>query len=161
MPSVSALFANLAAGQFSLTVVSDGHGAVTVSPQANRFGSGQDVTLTATAETGQSFIGWSGDATGTTNPLAVTMNDNKTITALFTKRPRLTLPECFGYRPKAAFRLLLLGEMDSQYSVEKSFDLQNWSPLLMVTNVLGEAQIDARRLTNEPQEFYRSRLVTP
>ena len=161
MPSVSALFANLAAGQFSLTVVSDGHGAVTVSPQANRFGSGQDVTLTATAETGQSFIGWSGDATGTTNPLAATMNDNKTITALFTKRPRLTLPECFGYRPKAAFRLLLLGEMDSQYSVEKSFDLQNWSPLLMVTNVLGEAQIDARRLTNEPQEFYRSRLVTP
>jgi hypothetical protein len=161
MPAVSALFANLAAGQFSLTVVSDGQGEVSVSPKANRYGSGQEVTLTAAAETGQTFIGWGGNANGAANPLVITMDANKTITAMFTKQPRLTMPDCFGYRPNGGFRLLLIGEMDRQYSIEKSFDLQNWSSLLIVTNVLGEVQSDAGRSASGTQEFYRSLLVIP
>ena len=41
------------------------------------------MTLTATANTGYAFTGWSGDATGTNNPLSVTLTTNKTITANF------------------------------------------------------------------------------
>jgi uncharacterized repeat protein (TIGR02543 family) len=39
------------------------------------------VVLTATPATNWFFAGWSGDATGSTNPLPVTMDANKTITA--------------------------------------------------------------------------------
>ena len=40
-------------------------------------------TLTATANPGYLFSGWSGDASGSTNPLQVLMNANKTISAIF------------------------------------------------------------------------------
>jgi uncharacterized repeat protein (TIGR02543 family) len=105
-PTVSALFTTLPAGQFSLTVISDGHGDVRVLPQANRFDAGRNVTLTAMPEPGQQFVGWSGDATGVTNPLMVTMDTNKVIAASFTKRPLLTMPDCFGYLGNGGFRLL-------------------------------------------------------
>ncbi|MBK7075437.1 MAG: hypothetical protein IPH44_24420 [Myxococcales bacterium] len=39
--------------------------------------------MTAAPSAGYQFIGWSGDATGTTNPLTVTMTASKTITANF------------------------------------------------------------------------------
>jgi uncharacterized repeat protein (TIGR02543 family) len=41
-------------------------------------------TLTATPAPGYLFTGWTGDATGTANPLGVLMNADKTITANFT-----------------------------------------------------------------------------
>jgi hypothetical protein len=44
---------------------------------------GQNIILTATAPTDYFFAGWSGDASGKTNPLAITMNSDKNITALF------------------------------------------------------------------------------
>src|SRR5262249_22184824 len=40
--------------------------------------------LTATPATNWNFAGWSGDATGSANPLTVTMDANKAITATFT-----------------------------------------------------------------------------
>ena len=40
--------------------------------------------LTAVPASGYVFSGWGGDASGTTNPLTVTMNANKSITATFT-----------------------------------------------------------------------------
>ncbi|RTL13815.1 MAG: hypothetical protein EKK56_03715, partial [Flavobacteriaceae bacterium] len=47
------------------------------------FGENTNVTLTATPIAPQTFTGWTGDASGTTNPLTVTMNQAKTITANF------------------------------------------------------------------------------
>ena len=41
------------------------------------------VSITATADAGYEFTSWSGDASGTDNPLTVSMNSNKTITANF------------------------------------------------------------------------------
>ena len=152
-PTVSALFTTLPAGQFSLTIISDGDGEVSVSPQANRYGSGQSVTLTAVSEVGQDFIGWGGDATGTANPLVLTMDNNKTITGNFTKRPRLTMPDCFGYMGGDGFRVLLNGETGGRYSIEKSSDLQQWSSVALVTNVLGVIQIDAPPSANATHEF--------
>lgn len=46
---------------------------------------GTQVQLTAIPSTGYTFTGWSGDASGSTNPLTVTMDGNKNITANFTK----------------------------------------------------------------------------
>ncbi|MCB2380560.1 InlB B-repeat-containing protein, partial [Hymenobacter sp. BT635] len=75
------------AGPFTLTVNTNSNGSVSRSPNATSYASGTVVTLTATPEAGFQFSGWSGDATGSTNPLAVTMSANKTITATFTLSP--------------------------------------------------------------------------
>jgi uncharacterized repeat protein (TIGR02543 family) len=44
---------------------------------------GKPTTLTATTNTGYLFTGWSGDAAGTTNPLPITVDAAKNITANF------------------------------------------------------------------------------
>ena len=69
--------------QYTLTVTAIGSGTVTKSPDQPTYPSGSTVTLTATPAAGQQFTGWSGDASGTTNPLSVSMTANKAITATF------------------------------------------------------------------------------
>ncbi|WP_187262777.1 malectin domain-containing carbohydrate-binding protein [Pontibacter beigongshangensis] len=69
--------------QFSLTVSTSGSGSVTKNPNQTSYASGTSVSLTATPTSGNQFTGWSGDASGTSNPLSVTMNSSKTIIANF------------------------------------------------------------------------------
>jgi uncharacterized repeat protein (TIGR02543 family) len=42
------------------------------------------VTLTAIADPGWGFVGWSGDLSGSDNPETITITGNTTITATFT-----------------------------------------------------------------------------
>ncbi|WP_345161065.1 InlB B-repeat-containing protein [Pontibacter saemangeumensis] len=72
------------AGQYTLSVSTTGSGSVSKSPNQTSYAAGTSVSLTATAASGYQFSGWSGDASGTSNPLSLTMNSNKTITANFT-----------------------------------------------------------------------------
>ncbi|SHJ59615.1 Listeria/Bacterioides repeat-containing protein [Hymenobacter daecheongensis DSM 21074] len=72
---------------YTLTTTTSGTGAVSRSPDQATYLSGTNVTLTATPGAGQQFTGWSGGATGTTNPLTVSMTSNKTITATFAPIP--------------------------------------------------------------------------
>ncbi|MCX6879168.1 MAG: lectin-like protein [Verrucomicrobia bacterium] len=65
--------------RYSLSISAD-HGSV---QGAGDYETGAIATLTVTASPGYAFIGWSGDATGTINPLSVLMNTDKTITANF------------------------------------------------------------------------------
>ncbi|MCE7988315.1 MAG: alpha/beta fold hydrolase [Caldilinea sp. CFX5] len=75
---------------YSLTtnITPTGAGNVTVTPapncQGNQYTQGTVVSLAATANTGYLFSTWSGAANGSTNPLSVTMDGNKQITANFT-----------------------------------------------------------------------------
>ena len=74
-------------GGFTLTTGANGNGSVSASPApgtGGQYAPNTSVTLTATPATGATFTGWSGDATGTVNPLTVTMNSDKNITANFT-----------------------------------------------------------------------------
>lgn len=80
---------NVVVPTYTLTVKTVGSG--TVSPASGTYDQGTTQTLTATPAAGFLFTGWSGDATGTTNPLSVTMNANKTITATFTAIPVTTI----------------------------------------------------------------------
>ena len=62
-----------------------GSGTVYTDPVKSTYSCGEVVTLTATAELGWSFAGWSGDLFGMTNPVTVTMTGSKVITATFTQ----------------------------------------------------------------------------
>ena len=67
---------------FALTI-SATNGSVAKSPDLTSYDSNAVVQLTATPATGYTFTGWTGDASETTNPISVTMNGAKSITATF------------------------------------------------------------------------------
>jgi hypothetical protein len=54
-----------------------------VSPTGGLYTTGQPVVLTATPSNYFAFTAWSGSLGGSTNPVTITMDDNKTITATF------------------------------------------------------------------------------
>ena len=67
----------------TVTVTASRGGSVTLSPAGPSYPMGTQVTLTAVPEAGFGFTGWSGDASGTTDPLTVTVNQSLTINANF------------------------------------------------------------------------------
>ena len=69
------------APQYNISAIAVTGGTVSGS---GTFDEGASVTLTATpSNSGYIFSGWSGDASGTTNPLTITADSDKTITANF------------------------------------------------------------------------------
>jgi uncharacterized repeat protein (TIGR02543 family) len=79
------LSAAFAADQYDLTVTTTGNGSVNKGPDQAHYNYGDAVTLTAVPSSGWSFSGWSGDLSGETNPVTVTMDGNKNITATFSQ----------------------------------------------------------------------------
>lgn len=67
-------------------------GTVAQCPYQFSYDSNSPVMLTATPSSGWIFAGWSDDASGTNNPLSVTMTTNKSITANFTNLSGCVLP---------------------------------------------------------------------
>ncbi len=82
MDSTKTLTANFAINQYAL-VVEAVHGSLVKSPNQATYSYGTSVTLTATPTVGYHFTGWSGTTTSTSNPLVVTMDSTKTLTANF------------------------------------------------------------------------------
>jgi regulation of enolase protein 1 (concanavalin A-like superfamily) len=80
-----------------LTVSTDvvGQGSVVVDPDLAIYSAGSDVDLTAVADTGWLFDHWSGDVTGSVNPVSVTVNDHMTVTAVFVQEADETAPAVF------------------------------------------------------------------
>ena len=68
---------------YSLTVNITGNGSVTVDPLKALYYQDEPVTLTANPDSGWLFSGWSGDLSGSTNPEALVMDENKTVMATF------------------------------------------------------------------------------
>ncbi len=68
---------------YSLVSAVMGNGLLGVEPQKTSYDSGSTVTLTARPAAGWAFTGWGGSVSGTTNPLAVTMDGDKSILATF------------------------------------------------------------------------------
>jgi uncharacterized repeat protein (TIGR02543 family) len=71
----------------STTVSPAGSGAVSANPSQAAYPPGSQVVLTAVPNTGYSFSGWSGGASGSANPLTVTLTGNLSVTATFTALP--------------------------------------------------------------------------
>jgi uncharacterized repeat protein (TIGR02543 family) len=79
--------------QYMLTIAAGTGGTTNPVPGTYTYDEGTSVSISATANSGSLFGGWSGDASGTTNPVTITMNGNKTVTANFTNvvKPPLSL----------------------------------------------------------------------
>ena len=81
--SVKAIFAPVT---FNLTVETEGEGVVIKELEQSKtteYGEGDRVNLTAEPEEGWLFAGWEGDLDGSDNPVVITMDSNKTVTAVF------------------------------------------------------------------------------
>ena len=86
-----ALAGQVQATGYTLTVYSQGSGTIAENPTNSSYPSGVTVTLTAIPSTGWYFANWSGNASGTNNPLNVTMNSNLVITGAFLAYPTYSL----------------------------------------------------------------------
>ena len=83
--AVTATFASTPPTVYTLTVSTEGQGTVTLDPPGGQYVAGTKVTLQAMPDPGWAFTGWSGDLSGNTNPVTLTMNSHKTVTATFTQ----------------------------------------------------------------------------
>ena len=72
--------------EYSLTITSE-HGTVTKNPAQLTYHYGAIVSLTAVPAAGYTFGSWSGDALGSTNPVSITINANKVVTANYNPIP--------------------------------------------------------------------------
>ena len=85
--SIIAVFGEINPQKYILTVESNPQegGHVTAEPADSQYDPGTTVTLTAHANEGYKFTGWSGDASGQSQTITITMNSDKTIVANFEK----------------------------------------------------------------------------
>jgi len=87
--SVTVEFEQIPPIQYTLKVNIQGNGSVSINPQKSSYDSGDKVTLTATPGTNWQFDSWSGDLWSASidgGTVVVTMDNNRTITALFTEK---------------------------------------------------------------------------
>jgi uncharacterized repeat protein (TIGR02543 family) len=75
--------ANFALIEYPLNINIVGNGAVTKDPDLTTFHYGDSVELTAVADSGWVFFGWSDDLGGSDNPETIVMDGEKTVTATF------------------------------------------------------------------------------
>jgi hypothetical protein len=79
------------------------NGIIELNPVGGLYEEGAEVTLTAREDFGYKFVSWSGDITGTKNPITIAMKADKNVTAIFedTGGKKITMAiNCGG----AAFR---------------------------------------------------------
>ena len=157
LPEVSALFGALSKGQQSLEAIPRGSGTVGVSALGNHFTTGRLIKLTAKPNLGQTFLGWSGDASGMSPELAITLDKSRLVFADFTKHPDLELNDCSGTAGSEAFQFVVSGPAGERVVIESSTDLEHWVAVDEVLNITG------RTLWSDPLEgtrrttFYRAR----
>jgi hypothetical protein len=68
---------------YTVSATSGGAGVAAVSPAQSFYASNSVVTLTATPDSGWSFLRWEGDASGSSNPLGLTVNRSLQVQAVF------------------------------------------------------------------------------
>jgi hypothetical protein len=81
--SLVSLFLSSCSPKYDLTVQANPVNSGTVTPNSGTFDSGVAITLNAQPASGYRFDYWSGDATGTSNPLNTTIDSAKNIIANF------------------------------------------------------------------------------
>lgn len=69
------------------TVAPENTGLISLNPSEGLYSEGTIVTLTVNANNGFKFDSWGGDLSGNSNPISITMDGNKSVTANFILDP--------------------------------------------------------------------------
>jgi hypothetical protein len=137
-------------------VLVNGPGNVNANPATNAYPTNQSITLTAVPNTGEHFFSWSGDATGTQNPLTISLTQSKVITANFALRPvlRTGTPGLEGLTP-SGFRFSILSDPQLAWQVFVSTNLSTWDSLGTVTNTSGQTLFTDPAALGLKTRFYK------
>lgn len=68
---------------YTISTSTVGNGDITLDPPGGSYQNGTTVTVTANPNVGSYFTNWTGDASGSANPITVVMESDKNITANF------------------------------------------------------------------------------
>lgn len=77
--------------QYSLSTSITGQGTITANPSSGTYEENTVVSLSATPADGYQFDGWGGDLSGRQNPISITMDSDKTVSATFIETPLYSL----------------------------------------------------------------------
>ncbi len=77
--------------RYNLTVHTVGSGTVSQDPTATPYDGGNRVTITANPANGWILSRWTGDLSGSVNPVTITMDGDKTVTAIFVEEVQYAL----------------------------------------------------------------------
>ena len=72
---------------YTVNIATSGQGTTNPTAGAHSYAEGSDASITAIPASGWRFDNWSGDASGTANPVSVTIDGTKTVTANFSEIP--------------------------------------------------------------------------
>ena len=89
---ITALFGALSANQVSLVALPVGGGNLSFNPARNVYTNGEVVTIAALGTSNRAFSTWSGDATGSANPLVLTLDTSKLLYGQFVPGVSTNLP---------------------------------------------------------------------
>jgi len=81
---------------YTLNISINGSGSVTKTPDKSSYNLDEEVTLQANPDASHSFINWSGDLSGSSNPATIVMNTDKSVTANFTTDTYYTITATAG-----------------------------------------------------------------
>jgi hypothetical protein len=96
MDADKSITANFTLDEYTLSITSD-HGTVTATPNQFTYHYGDEVQLSAAANTDYAFAYWSGDANGPSNPYSITIHGDTTVTAHYLQNGRtLTITSDHG-----------------------------------------------------------------
>jgi len=108
-------------------------GTITKNPDKASYSNGENVGLTASANSGYAFKNWSGDvpqAQQSSNPVTITMDSNKAVTANFIRRYTLTLSAAAGGTTDPAPGTYTY-DQETQVSLKavpaSGYEFSNWS----------------------------------
>jgi uncharacterized repeat protein (TIGR02543 family) len=150
---------------FSLSVQTQGSGAVDVL--SGSYAEETLLSARATPANGWVFVGWSGDVTGTNNPLPFLVLSNASITAMFAAPPRITVQpvnttvasgktatfhaETFGSSPKSIQWFFNNAPLPSSgfpdLVIPSASTADDGDYFLVVSNAYGVAQSDTVHLS--------------
>ena len=93
--NVTAARAGAATSYYTVTANAT-NGSVSGGGASILYANGTNAKLTAAPASGYAFADWTGDASGSANPLTLLMDGNKTVTANFAAPPTVTSPTSTG-----------------------------------------------------------------
>ncbi|MEZ5328120.1 MAG: choice-of-anchor R domain-containing protein [Verrucomicrobiales bacterium] len=134
-----------------LVVITTEDGNVTKAPDLGEYPIGSEVTVTATPEPGFEFVRWIyGDEETTNNPAIITVTAGAKLTPIFVAMEPESKPIDVEILPAMAIRWD--SQLDQNYEVQSSPDLENWTT--EAVGVEGTGEVMTHFFIREAREMY-------